>query len=81
MFAAWSLAMVACAIFLDACVGYGQTALTLISHRTYVSAPVASFGPKRTSASQMTGSEYVSRPSSSFIPGSQSCSAEALTTW
>ena len=33
-FAAWSLAMVASAIFLEACVGYGHTALTLISHRT-----------------------------------------------
>ena len=32
--AAWSLAMVASAIFLEACVGYGHTALMLISHGT-----------------------------------------------
>ena len=37
--------------------GNGQTALTLISHRTYVSSPEGVFGPCRKSASQMTGSE------------------------
>ena len=61
--------------------GSGQTQLTLISHRTNVSWPDASFGPYRKSASHMTGSDAVSRPRRSFIPGTHSDSALILSRW
>src|ERR1700731_2295862 len=69
------------AIFGVAYSGNGNTALTLVSHSTYVSSPVADFGPYRKSASQMTGSDARSMSRMRIIAGVHSDSIFRLSAW